>query len=132
MRWAWFQARRSSMIFAFVCAVERGQRFVEKQHLGIGHERSRQSHALALSARNVAGIAPRGVSNAKCLENRCRARFALGPRPMCQPVLHILFHGQVRKQRQILKYVSHATLFDGKIRVLRGIEQDAIANRNPS
>jgi len=33
--------------------VERGQRLVQKQHRGIDHQRSSQSHALALAAGNL-------------------------------------------------------------------------------
>ncbi len=50
--------------------IERGQRLVQQQHRGIGHQRSRQSRALALSTRNLPRIAPRQVSNAERLKNR--------------------------------------------------------------
>ena len=112
--------------------VERGQRFVEKQHSRVGHQRSRQSRALTFSTGNRAGTALRQMSNVKCLKNRRRAIPALRPRQMRQAVFNVLLHRQMRKQRESLKDVSDTPLRHRKIGTLRRIKQDAVANGDAS
>ncbi len=50
-------------------SVERGQRFVQEQNGGIGHQGSRQRRALAFSARDLSRVVPREMRNSKCLKN---------------------------------------------------------------
>ncbi len=73
-------------------SVERGQRFIEKQHGGIGHQGSRQCRALALSAGNFSRVARCKMRDSKCLENRGRLRCALRLRQMRQAILDVLLH----------------------------------------
>ena len=37
--------------------IERGERLVEQQHVGLQHQRARQRHALPLAARKLGGTA---------------------------------------------------------------------------
>ena len=72
------------------------------------------------------------MRNSKRLQNRRRScrTFRLGQ--VREAVLDVLLDRQMREQREALKYVSDAPLRHRKIGVLRGIEQDAVADRNPS
>src|ERR1700752_544560 len=72
------------------------------------------------------------MRDAECLEDRGGPAAALCGRQMLQPVRNVLRDTQMRKQSQTLKHISHAAFRDRAVNALRGIEQNSLADRNPS
>jgi len=72
------------------------------------------------------------VRDAKCLQNRGRPLAAGFLRQMRKAVFDILLNGQMRKQGEILKHVSHAPLRDRHVHARLRIEQHAPADDNAS
>ena len=56
--------------FRLAGGIEGGQWFVEQQHRGIGHQRSRKRDALTLAAGNLTRLAPKQVRDSKRFEHR--------------------------------------------------------------
>src|SRR5260221_157800 len=65
-----------------------------------------QRYPLPLSAGDLARLTLRELADAKCIQNCGRPRFPLGTGQMSEPVLHILFDGQMGKECEVLKHVS--------------------------
>ena len=63
--------------------VERAERLVEEQHLGLDRERAGQAHALALAAGELRRIALGEALQLHELEQLVHARLDLGPRRAC-------------------------------------------------
>jgi len=57
--------------------VKRSQRFIEQQSAWFGHQRARQSDALALAARDLRRPAIAHVNDAECIEDFAAARLPL-------------------------------------------------------
>ena len=75
--------------------VERGQRLVEEQGLGVARERAREADALALPARQLSGADLREVRDPQALEQLADARLAAeGDVPL---------DAQVREERVVLE-----------------------------
>ena len=109
--------------FRLCSAVERRERFVQEQHGRIDNERAGQRRPLALAAGDLAGLVPGQMCNLKRFENFCRSLPPRRPIHVGQSVLHVLFDGQMRKQRQILEQVADLALAHRYVNAQRGIEQ---------
>ena len=86
--------------------VERRQRLVEQQHVGLARERARERHALALAARQRARPGVGQLAHPEALEQRPAARSA--PSEPAQRVGDVLPRAQVREQRVLLEHVAAA------------------------
>ena len=85
--------------------IERRERFVEQQHLGVADDGARQRHALALTAGQLHGAAVRLVQQVDAVEGLAHPRRDLTARDAryAQAVAHVLLDGHVRKQRVVLE-----------------------------
>ena len=107
MLWTRFQPPEIVNDLCLCRCVERGQRLVKQQELGICHQRPCQGDALAFSAGNVTRFAAGKFGDPECFKQRhCTAR-AFRWRKMRQAITHVPFHSHVREQRQTLKHVTH-------------------------
>ena len=126
-----FHARRSDDARLRI-VIEGRQRFVEQQHLGIGHERSCQPDALPLAAGNLAGAAREQMADAKGLRDCRRPPPALAGREPRQAVFDVLRRRQVRKEREMLKDEADAALRRLDVDAGACIENRPIADRDPA
>ena len=85
--------------------VERAERLVEQQHLGLVDDRARQRDPLSLAARELRRLASAVLGEPHHLERRLRALAAVGAADAldAQPVLDVLEHVHVREQRVVLE-----------------------------
>jgi len=89
--------------------VQRRQRLVEQQELGLARERPGQRHPLALAARDLVGPARGKRGELHEFEHPGHPRLAFGPpHPLvAQPVADVGRHRHVRKQRVGLEHHVH-------------------------
>ena len=85
--------------------VERAERLVQEQHLGLHRERAGQRHPLALAARELRGVAVRERLQLDELEQLVDARSNLGLRPLAhgQPEADVVPDGHVLERRVVLE-----------------------------
>ncbi len=107
--------------------VERGERLVEKQRVGLGRERPGHGDALALTARERSGGPAGQMRDLERLEDRQRA---LAPARAGEPESHIVEHRQVRKERRVLRHVTEAPPLGREVDPRGGIEQHTAAHRD--
>ncbi len=107
--------------------VERGQRFVEQQHLRAARQRARQRHALLLAAGELIGL-----SFLEALELDQRDQFGhaaidLGTRHAraLQAEGDVVAHAEMRKQRIVLEHHVDRALVRQHLRDVPAIQQDA-------
>ena len=91
--------------------IERAERLVEQQRLGIEHERAHQAHALALPARQLASDnAPSSDGGSRTSSPSVGdARVDLRARSPARRQRHVLDGGQVRKEPALLNDVADAS-----------------------
>ncbi len=86
--------------------VERGERLVHQQHVGVDDQRAGEAHALAHAARKLARIG--GLKPVQTDEvdggQRAGATFCRRHLERLQPQFHVLQHRQPGKQRKALKH----------------------------
>ena len=105
--------------------VERGERLVEQQELGLEDKRARQRHALLLAAGELARIAAgkrlhlHGVQH---LEGLLAPRLP-GHAPRGQPIGDVLGDAHMREQRVVLEHDADLAPFGGNV-VDGGIADD--------
>ena len=90
--------------------VERAERFVHQQQVGMHHQRARQADALAHAAGQLLRIGAFETAQADQVDRLLGAFSALVARHAArlQTQLHILLHGQPGKQRETLEHHRHA------------------------
>ena len=86
--------------------VERGERLVEEQHLGVGREGPAERDALLLTSRQLAGPAARQGRQLEPIEDRGRPARSLGLCPAAEPEPDVLRHGQMREEGVALEHVA--------------------------
>src|SRR6267154_5826390 len=118
--------------FCFGCDVQSSERLVKQEHSGVGNQGTRESHPLALSARDFRGPLPAEVFDTKLLQYGCCQRLAAGTRKMRETVFGILLNRQMRKQCEILQDVTHATSGHVNVDVSVGVEEHAVAHGDTS
>jgi hypothetical protein len=84
--------------------VERGKRFVEKQHIGSRHQRPGQRDALGLPAGELAGPGAGLFREPNPCERRVHARLPIGGGPVTNPKGHIAGHREPRQLSRLLKH----------------------------
>ena len=88
--------------------VERGERLVEQDDLGIGGQGAGERHALLLAARELVGIAPVQSRQSDHLEQLEDPLAPVGAAP--QPEGDVATDGEVREQRALLGHIADATV----------------------
>ena len=115
--------------FAFDLAaqvrIERGKRLVEQQRFGSRRERPRESHALLLTAGKRRGMAVFKAGKMHRCDLIGDATSAIVLRNGGDSERDILRHGEMRKQRVVLKQQADAAIAAGAIDAAGGIEQHA-------
>ena len=97
-------------------AVERAKGLIEKQHVGLDHDRPRKRHPLTLTARELGRktrLEPRQLHARKRLAHRspdCRPRLATHP----QAIADVFGNRHVRKQRVVLKHQAYVSAMGGQ------------------
>ena len=104
-------------------SVEGGQRLVEQQHRGIAGERTRETDALPLAARQRLGLRPRQVRDPETLE---QLGDALAP-----GVAHVLLDGHVREERVVLEDEADAAALGWQVDPGLGVEQHRAVELDP-
>ena len=103
--------------------VERRERLVEKQHLGVGHQRAQDRHRLLLAAGEHVGIAVEVDLDVEIREQLLDPLVALAPRQPheLQRIVDVVDGAQPGKQRVavVLEHVGQPRLLDGL-----AVEQD--------
>jgi hypothetical protein len=91
--------------------VERGQRLVEQQQPGVGHQDARQRHALGLSARKRLWSSAQLLRQAESRKALPRLLSGLMTRqpPSAQPERDVVERRQVWEPRVVLKHGPDAT-----------------------
>ena len=89
--------------------VQVGQGFVHQQHLRLNHQGARQSHALALPARQRCRQALRQPLQADLFQRRADLARDTGTVLLArtQTVSDVVKHALVRKERVVLKHHAH-------------------------
>ena len=128
--------QREQML-AHACAqrwVQRGEGFVQQQQLRVRRQRARQCHALLLSAGNLPGVA---IGEVIQLERRQPMPRRVGQETTrriaparAKAERHVLAHGEMGKQRVVLKQIAHPTRRGGQADVLVGIEPGLAMHRD--
>ena len=95
--------------------VQRGEWFVEQEHAGVSHQRSRQRDALAFSAGDFRWALLAQVIDAELLQHRRGPLLARWARQMRESIFSVLLDREVREQCEILQDVSHGALRHWKI-----------------
>ena len=110
-------------VLADAC-VERAERLVEQEHLGLDRKRSRESHALALSARQLRGVVVGPAGDLDEVEQLVHAFADLGPRPLpdLQPEGDVLANGHVLERRVVLEDEADAALLRRLARDVHAVE----------
>ncbi|MEI2706528.1 MAG: hypothetical protein V9E89_15040 [Ilumatobacteraceae bacterium] len=92
--------------------IQRPERLVEQQHLGVVHQRPGQGDTLALPAAQLRGLAVAEPAEAHDVEHLGGAPAALGPGHSLdpQPVLHVALHRHVREQGVVLEHRVHVAV----------------------
>ena len=104
-------AQPGAQVLANAC-VERAERLVEQEHLGLHRKRTRESHPLALPARELRGVVVGPAGDLDELEQLVHALAELGPRPLpdLQPEGDVLTDGHVLERRVVLEDEADAAL----------------------
>jgi hypothetical protein len=108
--------------------IECRERLVEQQHVRVGDERSGERGALSLAAGNRVRPAGEHVLDSKRLGDRTDLLVPDIAGPIVQTVREVVGHRHVRKERQLLKHVTHAPLRHGKAPARRCIEEHPVAD----
>ena len=92
--------------------IQRTQRLVEQQNLGLWRQRPRKRNALLLPARDLPGLAVRHLSHFDELHHLfdCRLNLSLRPAKHFKPKANILGNRQMWKKRITLKHSIHGPL----------------------
>src|SRR5512132_1497439 len=95
--------------------VQRAERFVEEEHLGLGGKRTCERDALSLAARELTGIPLRERGHMDEVEELQHPGGSLGRilLPNAEAELNVLLHGHVSEQRVMLEHEPDATLLNG-------------------
>ena len=112
--------------------VERRQRLVEQQRVGIGDERPGERRPLTFAAGNLVRATAEQPFDVERLGGLDDALLPLAARQRRQAVADVLRHGHVREQRELLEDVAEAAL--GHRNVPRGlaVEQHPLADGDAS
>ncbi len=110
--------------------IEVRQRLIQKQDAGIDRQHPRQSHALLLAARQLAGIAVAVLLDVQRLHHLCHARLALGLGHLAQPQakVGVPLDRQVRPERIGLEHQPHPALFRAEEATFRRAVNHLIAH----
>ena len=118
----------SAQLLPHFC-IERAERLVEQQHPGFDRERARERDALALTARELRGIAIAEVVELHQLQqvrHLLGNRLGRGPmraRPHAKTERDVLEHRHVTEERVVLKDEADATLSGLPRRRVLAVEQ---------
>ena len=112
--------------------IEAGERLVQQQRARVGDKRPRQRDPLLLAARDLRRSPTGQVSDAEGLEHRASAIRALRGRQVGQAVFHIPLHGEMRKEREMLGYVSDGPARHGNVCACGGVEEHRFLRGNPT
>src|SRR5581483_12371984 len=93
----------------------RGERLVEQQDLRIARERPRHGHALLLSSRKLDRASTIEAGEMHAREQGPGPARALRWGDVRHRRDHVLFRGEMRKERVILEYESDAALLRGEV-----------------
>ena len=113
-------------------AVERGERLVEQQELGLARHDARERHALLLTAREL-----RRALLLKAIEAKGRDLAGDGLRALLFALAEhadgdVLLDRHVGEQRVVLEEVAHAPLLRAQVDARRGVEQHAAVEDDPA
>ena len=88
--------------------IERGERLVEEQHVGVVDQRARKRHALAHAARERRGIVVGKAVQAELVEHGARALFRVAARhaPDLEAELHVGDRRAPGQQQVLLQHVA--------------------------
>ena len=107
--------------------IERRERLVEQQHIGIGRERARERDALLLTARKLRGVPRAERADAQSIDDPFGA-FGCAVTPVHSArdaVGDVPRDGHVREERVSLKHVPDAPLLRRQVDALGAVEQRA-------
>ncbi len=102
--------------------VERRQRLVEQQNLGVAGERAGEGHALALAAGQVVRPRVREVGDAEALEQL--------PHPLAPAERDVGADAHVREQGVLLEDEADRALLGRQVDAARAVEPRAVAQRD--
>jgi hypothetical protein len=111
--------------------VERAQRLVEQEHVGVEHEAARQRHPLLLAAGQLARVAVGEPKQAHQLEHALGACLDVGSRkaPHLERKHHVLRRRHVREQRVVLEHHTDIALVGPAQGKVTAVELDRAAGR---
>ena len=104
--------------------VERGQRLVEQQHIRIHHQRPRQRDPLLLAAGKLRRAARFLAGQLDQRERLLHLALDIRRRFAPQSELHVVLHGQMRKQRVALKDRADVAVIGRPVVDASAAEQD--------
>src|SRR3954451_866370 len=104
--------------------IERGERLVEEQRARLARERACERDTLTLPTGKLPRPRPRQVRDAEPLELLARRRAAREA--------DVALDAEVRKERVVLEHEPDRPLLGRQIPPRRGVEEDVLAERDPS
>ncbi len=90
--------------------IERGQRLIEQQDVGLKHQRARQGDALAFAAGKLRGAAGFLAGEADQLQGFAHAAIDLGGAVALEAELYVGARGEVREEGVILEHCADVAL----------------------
>src|SRR5215471_17552079 len=106
----------------FGVSVERGERFVEQQHVGLAGKCTGKRDPLAFAAGEIRGPRPFQMADREAVEVLVRGTM---PR-----VLDVLSDGQMREERVVLEDETDSPAIRWERNVLRRVEPDLAVGRD--
>ncbi len=109
--------------------VERAERLVEQQNLGLPGERPRESHALALAAGKLVRLALRERRQLHEIEHLPDpvAALGLGHGLVLEAIADILLHAHMREERVGLEHHVHRPVIGRHVRHVLTVDEDLAA-----
>ena len=104
--------------------IERGQRLIEQEDVGLKHQRARQGDALALAAGELRGAAGFLAGEADQFQGFAHAAIDLCGAMTLETELHVAARGEVRKQGVILEHGADVALIRLALIDDLAVEQD--------
>src|SRR5450755_604241 len=104
------------------------QGLIQQKQTGVRNQGTGQRHSLTLSARNFTGLTAAKARYTKRIEDVRNLPLTCLNRGTTDSIFDIFCDRKVRKQSQVLEYITYSALVNIHIDFLRGVEQYPIAN----
>ena len=111
--------------------VERGQRLVHQEELGLRHERAAERHPLTLAAREGAGPALQQRLQAEQRHDPLERRITPVARREAVPVEQVAAHAEVGEEAAVLKHVADPAAFRLEVDPGLRIEEHTVSECDP-